>query len=42
MANAVVGDDGYGEDPTINELERRFAELVGKEASRLRGLGRHG
>ena len=33
MANAVVGDDGYGEDPTINELERRFAELVGKEAS---------
>lgn len=33
MARAVVGDDGYGEDPTINELERRFAELVGKEAS---------
>jgi threonine aldolase len=33
MASAVVGDDGYGEDPTINELERRFAELVGKEAS---------
>jgi threonine aldolase len=33
MATAVVGDDGYGEDPTINELERRFAELVGKEAS---------
>ncbi len=33
MANAVVGDDGYSEDPTINELERRFAELVGKEAS---------
>jgi threonine aldolase len=33
MANAVVGDDGYGEDPTINELERRFAELVGKEAA---------
>jgi threonine aldolase len=33
MANAVVGDDGYGEDPTINELERRFAQLVGKEAA---------
>jgi threonine aldolase len=33
MAKAVVGDDGYGEDPTINELERRFAELVGKEAA---------
>ncbi len=33
MASAIVGDDGYGEDPTINELERRFAELVGKEAA---------
>jgi threonine aldolase len=33
MALAVVGDDGYGEDPTINELEVRFAELVGKEAA---------
>jgi threonine aldolase len=31
MAKALVGDDGYGEDPTINELERRFAELVDKE-----------
>jgi threonine aldolase len=33
MAKAEVGDDGYGEDPTINELEQRFAELVGKEAA---------
>src|ERR1019366_7029201 len=33
MAKAVVGDDGYSEDPTINELEQRFAELVGKEAA---------
>lgn len=33
MANAVVGDDGYSEDPTINELEQRFAELVDKEAA---------
>jgi threonine aldolase len=33
MANAVVGDDGYGEDPTVNELERRFADLMGKEAA---------
>jgi threonine aldolase len=33
MASAIVGDDGYGEDPTINEIERRFAELVGKEAA---------
>ncbi len=33
MACAVVGDDGHGEDPTVNELERRFAALVGKEAA---------
>jgi threonine aldolase len=33
MASAVVGDDGYGEDPTINELEAKFAVLVGKEAA---------
>jgi threonine aldolase len=33
IATAVVGDDGYGEDPTIGELEATFAALVGKEAS---------
>lgn len=33
MANAIVGDDVYGEDPTVNELERRSAELLGKEAA---------
>ena len=33
MAAAVVGDDGYGEDPTIRALEDRFAALVGKEAA---------
>jgi threonine aldolase len=33
IASAVVGDDGYGEDPTIVELEERFAEVVGKEAA---------
>ncbi|HVB19380.1 MAG TPA: threonine aldolase family protein [Acidimicrobiales bacterium] len=33
MARAVVGDDGSGEDPTINELESVFAALVGKEAA---------
>jgi len=32
-AKASVGDDGYGEDPTINELEIRFAQLVAKEAA---------
>jgi hypothetical protein len=30
MANAVVGDDVYGEDPTINRLEAESAELLGK------------
>ena len=33
MASAVVGDDGSGEDPTINELEARYAKIVGKEAA---------
>ncbi|WP_323191175.1 low specificity L-threonine aldolase [Halostella sp. PRR32] len=28
-ANAAVGDDVYGEDPTVNELERRAAEATG-------------
>ena len=33
MAEAEVGDDVYGEDPTVNRLERRAAELFGKEAA---------
>src|ERR1700733_3605474 len=32
MAAAVVGDDVYGEDPTINRLEARAAEIFGREA----------
>lgn len=32
MATAVVGDDVYGEDPTINRLEEMSAALLGKEA----------
>ncbi|MCP5120807.1 MAG: low specificity L-threonine aldolase, partial [bacterium] len=32
MAEAVVGDDVYGEDPTVNRLEQRAAEIFGKEA----------
>lgn len=32
MRNAAVGDDVYGEDPTVNELEARCAKLTGKEA----------
>lgn len=33
MASADVGDDVYGEDPTINELEAYAADLLGKEAA---------
>jgi threonine aldolase len=33
MASAEVGDDVYGEDPTINQLEARAAEVFGREAS---------
>jgi threonine aldolase len=32
MASAEVGDDVYGEDPSINRLQERAAELLGKEA----------
>ena len=33
MAAADVGDDVYGEDPTINRLEARAAEVFGREAA---------
>ncbi|MCX7599915.1 MAG: aminotransferase class I/II-fold pyridoxal phosphate-dependent enzyme [Armatimonadetes bacterium] len=33
MAEAAVGDDAAGEDPTVAELERRAAEITGKEAA---------
>ena len=33
MAAAPVGDDQYGEDPTVNRLQERIAELLGKEAA---------
>ena len=33
MAAAEVGDEQYGEDPTVNELQRRSAELLGHEAA---------
>ncbi|MCG8348174.1 MAG: low-specificity L-threonine aldolase [Chloroflexales bacterium] len=35
IADAVLGDDVYGEDPTVNQLEALAAELVGKEAALL-------
>jgi len=33
MAEAKVGDDVYGDDPTVNKLERLGAEMLGKEAA---------
>ena len=33
MANAEVGDDVYGDDPTVNKLEALGAEMIGKQAA---------
>ena len=33
MAEAAVGDDVFGEDPTVNRLEEYVAGLLGKEAA---------
>jgi threonine aldolase len=33
MAQAEVGDDVFGDDPTVNLLEERVADLLGKEAA---------
>ena len=33
MAKAPVGDDQFGEDPTVNQLQERIATLLGKEAA---------
>ena len=33
MAAAEVGDDVFGDDPTVNRLEERVADLLGKEAA---------
>jgi threonine aldolase len=42
MANAEVGDDVYGEDPTINKLEERAAEVFGRQAAILVPTGSMG
>lgn len=39
MMAAPVGDDVYGDDPTVNELQRYAAELGGKEAAQLLPTG---
>ncbi|NND71904.1 MAG: aminotransferase class I/II-fold pyridoxal phosphate-dependent enzyme [Rhodothermales bacterium] len=33
MHDAEVGDDVFGEDPTVNELQKRVADILGKESS---------
>ena len=33
MASAEVGDDVFGDDPTVNRLQERVAEMLGKEAA---------
>src|SRR5438874_2110594 len=33
MAEAPVGDDQYGEDPSVNRLQQRIGELLGKDAA---------
>jgi threonine aldolase len=33
MLEAPVGDDVFGEDPTVNQLEEYVAALLGKEAA---------
>ena len=32
MLSAPVGDDVFGEDPTVNELQERLADMFGQEA----------
>jgi threonine aldolase len=33
MFESKIGDDVYGEDPTVNQLEEKVAKLLGKEAA---------
>lgn len=33
MVNSALGDDVYGEDPTVNALESKVAMLLGKQAA---------
>lgn len=42
MANAEVGDDVYGEDPTVNRLEALAAEMLGHEAALFVASGTQG
>ena len=42
MASAEVGDDVWGDDPTVNALEERAAELLGKQAALFVSSGTQG
>jgi len=42
MLEAPLGDDGYGEDPTVNRVEERAAAVMGKEAAVLVASGTMG
>jgi threonine aldolase len=42
MANADLGDDVFGEDPTVNRLQEMAAEMLGKEAALLVTSGTQG
>ena len=42
MAAAELGDDVYGEDPTVNELEARAADRLGKDSALFVGSGTMG
>ena len=42
MAHATVGDDVYGEDPSVNQLEQTAAQLLGKEAGLFVSSGTQG
>ena len=42
LKNSDLGDDVEGEDPTVNELERKAAKLVGKKAAILATSGTQG
>ena len=42
MANAIVGDDVFGDDPTVNALQDYAATLLGKEAALFVASGTQG
>ena len=39
MMNAEVGDDVYGDDPTVNALEKKVAQMMGHESAMMVASG---